>query len=165
MKPKGNATATATRTTNLLIVRPNYGISDESLEKVRLEAEAAEAAQEKAIAEAEAEAKAAQEKAIAEAAEKTKRLSIDQISDKAEKLHLLRGRYEEIKNKKRQVENFAISHDRNNARLTLVDAEGYEITTSNPVSIKKVLEDWKTDLNRHLEETEKDMRTELAMYA
>lgn len=101
----------------------------------------------------------------AKAIEATRKLSVEQITDKAEKLHLLEVRYQQIKNKKRQVENFAISHDRNNARLTLVDAEGKEITTSNPTSIKKVIEDWKVDLNRCLEETENDMRTEFGIYA
>jgi hypothetical protein len=162
MKPKGTGNATATRTTNLLIVRPNnHVISDESMEKVRIEAEAAEAeakaAQEKAVAEA--KAKAAQEKA------QTTRLPIDLISDRAEKLHLLQVRRQEIKDKKKQVESFAISHDRNNARLTLVDANRREITTSNQNSIKKVLEDWAMDLDKRLEETENEMRTEFDIRA
>lgn len=89
-------------------------------------------------------------------------ISIEKLADKAERLYLLKQKYHEIKEKRKQVDNFAISHDNNNAQLTLVDANGMSIKTSNPVSIKKLLDDWVIDLDLFLSKVEADMRKELA---
>lgn len=91
-----------------------------------------------------------------------KRLSMDEIDDKAEKLYLLRTKRQEIKDKRKQIEKFTISHDQNNAQLTLIDAKGLSITTSNPQSIGKLLVDWMGDLDTCLATVEEDMRKELA---
>lgn len=89
-------------------------------------------------------------------------ISIEKLADKAERLFLLKQKYQEVKDKRKQVDNFAISHDNNNAQLTLVDANGMSIKTSNPASIKKLLDDWVIDLDAHLSRVEKEMRQELA---
>ena len=88
-------------------------------------------------------------------------MSIDVLMDKADRTYLLRQKYQEIRDKRKQLEAFTISHDKNNAQLTLVDAKGLTISTSNPVSIGKLLADWMNDLNEHLEKTEDEMRAEL----
>ncbi|MFK2221925.1 hypothetical protein ACIXJR_02160 [Bacteroides fragilis] len=64
-----------------------------------------------------------------------KRLSIDELTDKAERVYLLRQKYQEVREKRKQLESFTISHDKNNAQLTLVDAKGLSISTSNPVAL------------------------------
>lgn len=89
-------------------------------------------------------------------------ISIEKLADKAERLFLLKQKYQEIKDKRKQVDNFAIAHDNNNAQLNLVDANGMSIKTSNPISIKKLLSDWVIDLDAHLSRVEMDMRKELA---
>lgn len=89
-------------------------------------------------------------------------LTMEELTDKAERLHLLKLKYEEVRAKRKQLENFSISHDQNNAQLTLVDAKGASITTSNPQSIGKLLVDWMADLNTHLTCVENDMRKQLA---
>ena len=89
-------------------------------------------------------------------------LTMEELTDKAERLHLLKLKYDEVKAKRKQLENFSISHDQNNAQLTLVDAKGASITTSNPQSIGKLLVDWMADLNTHLTCVENDMRKQLA---
>lgn len=91
-----------------------------------------------------------------------KQLTMDEIDDKAEKLYLLRTKRQEIKDKRKQIEKFTISHDKNNAQLTLVDAKGLSIATSNPQSIGKLLVDWMGDLDTCLATVEEDMRKELA---
>lgn len=88
-------------------------------------------------------------------------MSIDALMDKADKLYLQRQKYQEIREKRKQLEAFTISHDKNNAQLTLVDAKGLTISTSNPVSIGKLLADWMNDLNEHLKKTEDEIRAEL----
>ncbi len=90
-----------------------------------------------------------------------KRLSIDELTDKAERVYLLRQKYQEVREKRKQLESFTISHDKNNAQLTLVDAKGPSISTSNPVAIGKLLSDWMLDLNNHLAKTEEEIRSEL----
>lgn len=90
-----------------------------------------------------------------------KRLSIDELTDKAERVYLLRQKYQEVREKRKQLESFTISHDKNNAQLTLVDAKGLSISTSNPVAIVKLLSDWMLDLNNHLAKTEEEIRSEL----
>lgn len=88
-------------------------------------------------------------------------MSIDVLMDKADRTYLLRQKYQEIREKRKQLEAFTISHDKNNAQLTLVDAKGLTIATSNPVSIGKLLNDWMDDLNTHLKKTEDEIRAEL----
>ncbi|MBV3619420.1 hypothetical protein [Bacteroides xylanisolvens] len=88
-------------------------------------------------------------------------MSIDVLMDKADRTYLLRQKYQEIRDKRKQLETFTISHDKNNAQLTLVDAKGLTISTSNPVSIGKLLADWMNDLNEHLKKTEDEIRAEL----
>lgn len=90
-----------------------------------------------------------------------KRLSIDELTDKADRVYLLRQKYQEVREKRKQLESFTISHDKNNAQLTLVDAKGLSISTSNPVAIGKLLADWMLDINNHLSKTESDIRSEL----
>lgn len=90
-----------------------------------------------------------------------KRLSIDELTDKADRVYLLKEKYKEIRAKRKQLEGFTISHDNSNAQLTLVDANGLSISTSNPVAIGKLLSDWAVDLNCHLEKTEGEIRSEL----
>lgn len=93
-----------------------------------------------------------------------KRLSIDELTDKADRIYLLKEKYSEIRTKRKQLESFTISHDNSNAQLTLVDANGLSISTSNPVAIGKLLADWAIDLNGHLEKTENEIRLELEKY-
>lgn len=90
-----------------------------------------------------------------------KKMSIDELTDKADRVYLLKEKYKEIREKRKQLEGFTISHDNSNAQLTLVDANGLSISTSNPVAIGKLLSDWAVDLNNHLERTENEIRSEL----
>lgn len=90
-----------------------------------------------------------------------KRLSIDELTDKADRVYLLKEKYKKIREKRKQLESFTISHENTNAQLTLIDANGLSISTSNPVAIGKLLFDWAIDLNNHLEKTECEIRSEL----
>lgn len=90
-----------------------------------------------------------------------RQMSIDALMDKADRGYLLRQKYQEIREKRRLLDSFAISHDKDNAQLTLIDAKGLTISTSNPVTIGKLLTDWMNDLNNHLKRTEGEIRAEL----
>lgn len=104
------------------------------------------------------------EKPTTEEKEIKKTLSIEELNDKAERLNLLRVKYNTIREKRKQLDSFSVAHDRNNAQLTLVDAQGMEIRTSNPASIGKLLKDWMCDLNDSLGKVEMEMRNELASF-
>ena len=106
--------------------------------------------------------KSAKQETVFEAPKKSPvAMSIDVLMDKADRTYLLRQKYQEIREKRKQLEAFTISHDKNNAQLTLIDAKGLTISTSNPVSIGKLLTDWMNDLNDHLKKTEDEIRAEL----
>ena len=93
--------------------------------------------------------------------EQPKRLTMEELNDKADRLYLQRQKYQTIKEKIKQLESFTISHDNNNAQLTLIDANGLSIKTSNPQSIGKLLTDWMADLVLHLGVIENEMRKQL----
>lgn len=101
------------------------------------------------------------EKTKKEVVNVSKRLSIDELTDKADRIYLLKKKYQEIREKRKQLESFTISHENDNAQLNLIDANGLSISTSNPVAIGKLLTDWMLDLNTHLAKTEGDIRKEL----
>ena len=86
---------------------------------------------------------------------------MEELNDKADRLYLQRQKYQTIKEKIKQLESFTISHDNNNAQLTLIDANGLSIKTSNPQSIGKLLTDWMADLVLHLGVIENEMRKQL----
>lgn len=93
-----------------------------------------------------------------------KTLSIDELTERAEKLHLLKLKYEEIKEKRKQLQAFSISHDEKNAQLTIVDAKGERITTNSPTSISQVITIWADELDSHLSKNEMDMRSILEAF-
>jgi len=89
-------------------------------------------------------------------------VSIEKLMEKGEKLYKHNEKYKEIQAKIKEVEDFEISHDDQNAQLTLVDALGRTIQTSNPLSIGQVLKDWKERLLLSLGEKEAEIRQLLA---
>ena len=134
-----------------LLLLPSAPVEETKVEKSEIK----EKPQEKPI----------KQEAICEAPKKSPvTMSIDVLMDKADRTYLLRQKYQEIRDKRKQLEAFTISHDKNNAQLTLVDAKGLTISTSNPVSIGKLLTDWMEDLNNHLKKTEDEIRTELEAF-
>ena len=93
-----------------------------------------------------------------------KSLSLDELTEKAEKLNLLRVKLEDIKDKRKQLQAFQISHDEKNAQLTIVDATGQKISTSSPTSIGQVIDIWGSELDAHLSNVEKSMRAILEAF-
>lgn len=87
-----------------------------------------------------------------------KNVSISSIMEKAEKLHLLTLKYEELTGKRKSLDLFAISHDKDNAQLQLADAKGLSFESCNPKCIKKVIDIWKEEFSTAIDEVEKQMR-------
>lgn len=87
-----------------------------------------------------------------------KEIPTSSLLEKAEKLHLLKKKYDELNNKRKSLDLFELSHDKDNAQMQLADANGLSFESSNPRCIKKVIEIWKEEYSTAIEETEKQMR-------
>lgn len=87
-----------------------------------------------------------------------KEKSIDEITADIEKLELLRKKHIEIREKISLVDKFVISHDNNNAQLSIIDASSNRISTGNPKSIAQVLKIWTDDLKTALLQKEQEIR-------
>lgn len=85
-------------------------------------------------------------------------MDVSCIMEKAEKLHLLSLKYGELTSKRKSLDLFAISHDKDNAQLQLADANGLSFESCNPKCIKKVIEIWKEEFSMAIKEIEKQMR-------
>lgn len=85
--------------------------------------------------------------------------SISDLMEKAEKLHLLKEKYDDLTRKRKSLDAFEISHDKENAQIEIVDANGLEFNSSNPRCIAQVLDIWKQDYANAIEVTEQKIRT------
>ena len=85
-------------------------------------------------------------------------LTIDEIKRKNEVLRRLTAKYDLLQDKRRRVENFAISHDQDTASVTVSDATGEVFESNSPKTINKLIEFWKEEFNSALSEVEKEIR-------
>ncbi|GHU81355.1 hypothetical protein FACS1894145_8290 [Bacteroidia bacterium] len=87
-----------------------------------------------------------------------KNLSIDDLKNRALTLTLLNQKHDELTEKRKCLERFAIVHDRSNAYIRVTDANGEEFKSSSPKSIKKLIEFWTDEFREAVEENEKQMK-------
>ena len=85
-------------------------------------------------------------------------LTIEDIKRKNEVLRRLTAKYDLLQDKRRRVENFAISHDQDTASVTVSDATGEVFESNSPKTINKLIEFWKEEFNSALSEVEKEIR-------
>lgn len=85
--------------------------------------------------------------------------SISDLMEKAEKLHLLKEKYDDLTKKRKSLDAFEISHDKENAQIEIVDANGMEFQSGNPRCIAQVIDIWKQDYASAIESTEQKIRT------
>lgn len=89
--------------------------------------------------------------------------SISDLMEKAEKLHLLKEKYDDLTRKRKSLDAFEISHDKENAQMEIVDANGLEFNSSNPRCIAQVLDIWKKDYADAIDATEQKIRSLMAV--
>jgi hypothetical protein len=87
-----------------------------------------------------------------------KNLSIEDLKNRAVALALLNQKHDDLTEKRKRLERFAIVHDQNNARISVFDAQGEEFKSSSPKSIKKLIEFWQTEFREAIEENEKQIK-------
>lgn len=106
-------------------------------------------------------AKAEEAKATETTAEpkaEPKPLTLAEIKRKNEVLSRLMERHENLSEKRKRVENFKLSHDRDTANVLVTDANGEEFQSNSPKTIGKLIEFWMKEFNEALGELEKEIR-------
>ncbi|MDR1981337.1 MAG: hypothetical protein LBQ39_06950 [Tannerellaceae bacterium] len=88
--------------------------------------------------------------------------TIEELKNRAVTLHLLKCKHDELNEKRKRLEKFAISHDSENASIYVTDADGEEFKSSSPKSIRRLIEFWKTEFSEAIEEIEAQMFNTLA---
>ena len=127
----------------------------EVIEKVNAEYNSGER-----ILPSEAARRAAEEATTAPApiAEAKPVLSIEDIKRKSEVLSRLSVKWDSLAEKRRRVENFAISHDGDTASAIIRDAQGEVFESNSPKTIGQLIEFWKAEFSEAIANVEKEMR-------
>ena len=84
--------------------------------------------------------------------------SIEDIKRKSEVLSRLAVKWDTLAEKRRRVENFAISHDEDTASAIIRDAQGEVFESNSPKTIGKLIEFWKAEFSEAIANVEKEMR-------
>jgi hypothetical protein len=85
-------------------------------------------------------------------------LSIEDIKRKSEVLNRLTVKWDTLTEKRRKVENFAISHDGDTSAAIVRDAHGEVFESNSPKTIGKLIEFWKAEFSEAIANVEKEMR-------
>ena len=84
--------------------------------------------------------------------------SIEDIKRKSEVLNRLTVKWDTLTEKRRKVENFAISHDGDTSSAIVRDAHGEVFESNSPKTIGKLIEFWKAEFSEAIANVEKEMR-------
>jgi len=84
--------------------------------------------------------------------------SIEEIKRKSEVLSRLTAKWDNLSEKRRKVENFAISHDGDTASATIRDAHGEVFESNSPKTIGQLIEFWKSEFSEAISKVEQEMR-------
>lgn len=87
-----------------------------------------------------------------------KPLTIEEIKRKSEVLSRLAVKYDQLQEKRKQVENFKLSHDKDSTLVRVFDSGGEVFESSSPKTIGRLLDFWFEEFSEGLKETEKQMR-------
>ena len=102
--------------------------------------------------------KAEDVQALPTAKEVLKPLTIDELKRKVELLTRYAQKHGELTEKRKQVENFIISHDKETATVMVHDAQGEVFQSNSPKTIGKLIEFWLEEFTTAISETESKMR-------
>lgn len=84
--------------------------------------------------------------------------TIEDIKRKAELLTRLSAKYDDLIEKRKRMENFAVSHDNDTANIVLHDARGESFTSTNPIAIAQFIEFCKLGFSEAIQKIETQMR-------
>ena len=84
--------------------------------------------------------------------------SIEDNKRKSEVLSRLAVKWDTLAEKRRRVENFAISHDGDTASAIVRDSQGEVFESNSPKTIGKLIEFWKSEFSEAIANVEMEMR-------
>lgn len=87
-----------------------------------------------------------------------KPLTIEEIKRKSEVLSRLSAKYDQLQEKRKRVENFKISHDKDSTIVSVSDSHGEIFESTSPKTIGRLLDFWFEEFSEGLKETERQMR-------
>lgn len=90
--------------------------------------------------------------------EQPKVQTIDELKRKAELLTRFAQKHSDLIEKRKQVENFKISHDNDTATVLVHDAKGEVFNSNSPKTIGKLIEFWLEEFAEAIERIETQMR-------
>ena len=73
--------------------------------------------------------------------------TMEEIKDVAQTLYLLQDKHTKLIEKRQALKKFDISHDTENVKVSIKDANGLEFKSSSPKTIAKLLEFWDEEFN------------------
>lgn len=88
-----------------------------------------------------------------------KALTIEELKRKSELMGRLVRKYDDLKEKHRQVENFIVSHNKDTAKIAIYDEQGEQFETNSPKTLERVLEFWLVEFSEAMQKTETEIRT------
>ena len=144
---------------HLLVVTPNT--KEASAKVIDFKASAEDTASEPITEEVKPQEVKAEttESAPVQAVPETKPVqSIEDIKRKSEVLNRLTVKWDTLTEKRRKVENFAISHDGDTSSAIVRDAHGEVFESNSPKTIGKLIEFWKDEFSEAIAQVEKEMR-------
>lgn len=84
--------------------------------------------------------------------------TIEELKRKAELLTRFAQKHSELIEKRKQVENFKISHDSDTATVMVHDAKGEVFNSNSPKTIGRLIEFWFEEFTEAIQNIEKQMR-------
>ncbi|MDR2824017.1 MAG: hypothetical protein LBB41_02315 [Prevotellaceae bacterium] len=91
-------------------------------------------------------------------------MTIQQLKDKSARMYLLQKKHTELCEKRAMLDNFAISHERENVIATVVDCNNLKFSSNSPKTIAKLLEFWKSEFETAICEVERELKIEFGIY-
>jgi len=83
--------------------------------------------------------------------------TLQDFKDKAVTAFHLQQKHSELTKKRRDLEEFAITSDSQNATIKVTDNNGKSFSSSNPKSMKRLIEYWKEEFTTAIEEVENEL--------
>ena len=152
---KQNATAQKAQETNSTLTIVEKETSEKNAKVINFQSNAVDTPSE----EVKTELRAEQPKEEPKEVQEVKPIqSIDEIKRKSEVLSRLSAKWDNLNEKLRRIENFAISHDGDTANVIVKDAQGEIFDSNSPKTIGKLIEFWKVEFSNVIAEVEKEMR-------
>ncbi len=84
--------------------------------------------------------------------------TIEELIRKTEKMGRLADRWERLNEKKKRIENFMISHDRDSATMRISDNQGNSFESVSPKTLEKIMIFWVEEFDNAIKSVEEEIK-------